>query len=501
MNQNTVFFKQWAPDRPPLGNEDLTVANDVVPADGWYKPFLALDGTGDAVAQRPTGAAGFLDNTGGAFIYAGSSSHLWRRSGTGWSTMTGAATYNSGADSYWRFAQFDDNVIATNYDALPQAATVGGVAFTVLSGGNGTAPAARQVGIVNRFVVFGDTNDAAGVIPHRIRWSGIDDYTDWPTPGSSTALSVQAGAQTFDATYKEVTGIANGEQFGIIFQRAGIHRMTYVGGSVVFQFDTIERARGCIAPNGLVQIGKVAYFPSADGFYATDGVEVTPIGAGTVDNTWADDIDTDYLYRIYGAVDYQNQNIYWAYPGAGNTSGRANKLLIYNYREGRWSEADQESETIFTGLTTATTLDQLDALFASLDLVTPSLDSSAWKGGNNQILGFNSTFELGAFSATAGTSVLETGEVQLNEFGRALVTGVMPLVDQGGESPTITVQVGTRDTQDDAVTWSAATAITASTRFADFRSDARYHRVRLNVVGNYDFIQGIRFQWVPSGSR
>jgi hypothetical protein len=278
----------------------------------------------------------------------------------------------------------------------------------------GTAPSARQIGIINRFVVLGDVTEPGGTAtPHRIMWSGLDDHTQWPLPGSSTAASVQSGAQTFDATYKEVTGVANGEQSGVIFQRGAIHRLTYIGGASVFQIDTIEKARGCICPNGMVQIGPVAYFPSADGFYLTDGVQVTPIGANKVDNYFLDDLDSSYLYRVYGAVDYQNQNIYWAYPGSGNTSGRPNKILVYNYRDGRWTNCDQETEGIFAGLTFAVSLDDLDSYFSSVDLTTPSLDSSAWKGGNNLILGFDSSFVLGGFSALAGTTVIETQEVQL----------------------------------------------------------------------------------------
>lgn len=501
MKHVKIFLGEWQADLPDWDNPGLTEARNVTPVDRFYAPFLPLNGSSTALPSRAYGAGSFVDTSGVAYIYAGESTTLSAREGSEWTAKGRATAYATAATSYWRFAQFDDYAIATNYNDIPQTIAIGttGSFADITAGGMGTAPPARQVGVINRFLVFGNTNDSAGTIPNRVRWSGIDDHTQWPTPGSSTALSVQSGAEVFDATYRDVTGITNGEQFGIIFQRGGIHRMTYIGGSLVFQIDTIERARGCIAPNGLAQVGQVTYFPAADGFFVTDGVTVKSIGNERVDNLFGDDVDTQYLYRVCSAIDFHNQNIYWAYPGSGNTGGRPNKLLIYNYREGRWTNAQQEAELIFNGLSFAVTLDELDNYFASLDLVTPSLDAQIWKGGNNLALGFNSSNEMGAFSGSAGVARLETQEVQLHPDGRAIVLGVKPVIDEGGLTPTITIQVGYRDTAAQDVTYTPAMPLNSRTRMAPFRTEARYHRVRLNVTGNFRAVMGIEFLYEDAG--
>src|SRR5690606_4805944 len=120
--------------------------------------------------------------------------------------------------------------------------------------------------------------DNGTAYPYAVQWSAIDNPTDWPTPGTSQARTVQAGFQYLDSSHGAVTGITNGQFSGLIFQKTGITRAQYIGGDLVFQFNTFEFTRGLWAPRSLIQIGQVAYFIAADGFYATDGQTVTPIG-------------------------------------------------------------------------------------------------------------------------------------------------------------------------------------------------------------------------------
>lgn len=490
-----VPWGEWLPDLPPLNNPGLTEAKNVVPVDGTYKPYLCLNGTG-AMPGRPIGAISTLNTAGAGYFYAGSQTNLYVRNGASWTqkNSTGFTTADTG---YWQFAQFDDLVIGTNYAEVPQALTVGsGSNFADLAV-TGTAPYARCLGVVGRFVVLGDTN-LAGVTPNGVQWCAIDDPQNWPTPGTAGAQSVQAGEQFLNIAYGPVTAIAGGQEYGLVFQRQGITRMSYVGGNVVFQFDVIERNRGALFPNAVVQIGRLTYFISGDGFYVTDGVDVKPIGDKKVDNYFADNIDTRYKQHVRGAVDYANKCIYWVYTSKTSRifAGGPDSILIYNYAEGRWSRAEDPTWGVYNGLTSSISLDDLDTYFSSIDLATPSLDSASWSGGNNTLIGFTSIYQLATFSGEAFPSIIDGGEVEIVPGRLVRVQGVKPLVI--GDSPTITVALGTRDSLSSPVTYTNERTPNARTGFADFRTEARYHRTRVTISGGFESALGTEYQAVES---
>lgn len=491
------MFGEWLPDLPPTDNPGLTEAKNVLPVDKFYRAYKPISGIGTALSARPRGGIGVLDTAGNAYVYVGTDVDLLVRNGTGWTDKSGA-TYTTAASGYWRFAQYDEFVIATNYADVPQTIEAGDAGNFSALATTGTAPYARQIGIVGRHVVLGDTNEATnGVVPYKIQWGRIDEPREWPTPGSADALSKQAGEQFMPAAFGAVRGIVGNDQFGIVFQKSGISRMTYVGGDVVYQFDVIDSTRGVEFPNATVQVGNSAYFISAEGICVTDGVSVTPIGVSRFDKFFLDAVDTGYPERVYGALDKRRNLIYWTYPGAGSSAGTPNRVLIYNYAENRATWAEDVATCILSGLTTGTTLDALDALFGSLDAVTPSLDDPYWQGGNALLIGFDSTYKMGAFTGTPGTAVIDGQEVELTPGLYTHVQGVRPIV-QGNSS--VTVSLGTRNNFGDSVTYTSPVSPTSRTGFADFRSESRLVRARVSVSGDFTAAQGLLYQALPSGA-
>jgi hypothetical protein len=347
-------------------------------------------------------------------------------------------------------------------------------------------------------VVLGDTVDGTnGTVPHRIQWCRIDVPAEWPTPNSADALAKQAGEQFMPSDLGPVTGIVGNDQFGIVFQRTGISRMTYVGGDVVYQFDNYEKGRGCAYPNAIVPIGKGAVFIAADGFYFTDGTTVTPLGFGKFDQYFLSSVDTGNKERAYGALDKLKKLIYWTYPASGNSSGQPNAMLVFNHGENRATHAQDSVECLITGLTTATTLEDLDALFASIDDVTPPLDDPYWQGGNEVLQGFTSNYKLGSFSGDPGTAVIDGGEAELNPGLMTFISGVRPIVQ--GQS-NVTVALGIRNDYANDPAYTPDTSLTARTGFADFRKESRMARARVKVTGNFTSAQGIYYQSLPGGA-
>ena len=78
----------------------------------------------------------------------------------------------------------------------------------------------------------------------------------------------------------------------------------------------------------------------------------------------------------------------------------------------------------------------------------------------------------------------------------AIVTRVYPYHEGG----TVTVEVGTRNVHTEDATFSTATAPNAG-GFVPFREQGRYHRVRMNISGQWSLAQGIDVEAREIGRR
>lgn len=484
----TAFnFGEWLPDLPDLGNPGLTEALNVLPLDGSYRSFLPLVTSGSALPQIPIGAF-FGASVSARTLYVATGGTvaaltIFRGSGAGWSTVAATASFSVYGDV--DFAQFDSMVLMAT-GGTPLRHTLGSVATAgSLSISGDPLTSGSRIGVVNRFVVLGDYGTAHAYV----RWSAINDPTNWPTPNSATAIATQAGEQYLDDVYGEVTGITSGDQFGLIFQINAITRMTYAGPPVVFQFDKVDRVHGAMYPNSIVQVGNLTYFAALDGFYVTDGVSVVPIGYAKMDRYFRGQIvlttgaATTGKYRMTGAYDHIRGLLIWAIATtASNSPLQPHELLIYNPAEKRWSHAIQDC-------------------FCPVQIAPSNfgnfLDSAPAEYG--AISAFDSSFKVGQFSGTPGTAILISAEVEPNPGGCAFINGVKPVIASSGGAPTVGVQVGSRDDQSAAITYATTAAPTSRTGFADFRADNRYHRARVYITGAFDKAQGVEIDATASG--
>jgi hypothetical protein len=481
LEDGKVLFGEWLPDLPFYNNPGLAEAKNCIPIDDSYTDFPELSPAGSTLAAAPLGAFAAVDTSGDPEIYAGTATQLYERIGTAW---TARSAVTLGATSYWRFAQYDNYVFATDYVDNVRYKTIGAAAnFSTL-----TAPKARQIGVINRFLVLGDIDQGSGAVPYGTQWSSIDNPIDFPTPGTSTARANQAGQELLQAEHGAVTAIAGGQFWGLVFQKRAITRYTYVGGDVVFQIDNFERSRGCWCPQSHIQVGNVSYFFAHDGVYATDGQIVKPLGDGKVDRWLSNRLNQGGLEFVTTGVDWANKCIYWLFP---TISTSPDTILIYSLVRNRFAWAEESAQLIFPSFSEGTTLDDLDNLYSSIDDIGLSLDSSAWQGGVPTIMGFQGS-RLGEFTGASKDATIEIGEQDQNPFGRVFIRGVRPLLT--GNPTTVTVSIATRDSQDNASrSFGSPASRTTRTGVCDFRTQGRFVSARLQVTGGFDLAIGLGF--------
>lgn len=487
-----VPLGEWSPDQPAFGLQGLSsVVNAVAGVGEFYGPWDALEPVSEALTAACLGAASGKDNSGLGYSFAGTGVGLYSlASDFTWTDVTNSGgAYTTGADDRWRFAQFGTLTIATNFADPIQKLEMG--VDTDFEDLGTNAPQARYAAVVRDFLVVGFTEDGVdGVVRNRVRWSPIAN------PDGDWAISATTQADFQDvATGGGVVGIVGGE-FGIVLMEGALYRMTYAGPPVVFQFDEIAPSRGCAAAGSIATDGRLTIFLSEDGFYSTDGAQVQPIGAGKVDRWFADDADPGAYGQMSSLMDPTRQLYILAYRSASATTALNDSLMLYNWVAQRWTVARVVTETLCSMLSASLTLEDLDDVSASLDDLPASLDSRQWISNARYRGAIDSAHKLATFTGDPLEAVFETGEAALGDMvRRAQVQRVRPIADG-----TRTIALGTRDDQAAAVTWGAARS-PARDGNCGFRGDARFHRLRMTVSGDWTQAQGTDVNFVAtSGS-
>jgi hypothetical protein len=465
MATTKLTFGEWMPDQPSITGALVDAKNIVSQAVG-YGPFPTAATFSAAASESLNTLVAGKTPANATKLFAAGSTKIFEISGVGVVTnvsKAGGYTPNAFSDRF-RFTQFGNVIIGTNNSDPIQAYTLGtSTAFADLSA---TAPVCRFLTVVRDFVVTAFTTESSVVYPARVRWSGINDETTW---GSSQVT--QADFQDI-ADGGQIVGIRGGE-FGLVLMEKGITRMSYIGTPFVFQFDNISRGKGCIAAGSIAQVQGITFFLSDDGFYLCDGQNVTAIGAEKVDRWFFSEADESSFDTMSCAVDPVRKLVIWNF----RTTFAERKLIIYNFKTQKWTYGDAGTDYISDASTSATTLEGLDALSASIDALTVSLDSILYMGGKYFLGGTYGAYVM-TYNGASATGNIITGD--LNAGGRSVVTLARPLVDGGSA----TVSVASRTLLSEQTSFGTAGTADADNRIS-LRSNGNYHQFNVVPTGTW----------------
>ena len=496
-----IKFGEWLPDLADFENPGSTLIKNAIPFQGSYLPVKSVNQISDALTARCRGAMSARDKTGQVYSYAGDETKLYSLAANVHSdvTNTGGA-YNLGDEENWEFAKYGENVYAVCINENPQTLTFGSSNFADLTG---TPPKARHIAIANEFVVLGNINDGTAR-PQRIQWSAIGNPESW-TPNADTQADFQDLYSEANQGGGWVMGIIGSDEGFLVISEYTMHRATYVGSPKIFDIKEVNPSVGTPCKNSIIQEGRLTHMLGQDGFYQiTDGINIKPISDNRISRYFFNDFDASYPERVIGAQDPLNKIVAWIYPGSGNSSGTPNKILFYDWINDKWGNGEVDIEWIYNAVGQGVTVEQLDDYSASIDTLEPNLDSRFWKGGALQLAVYDNQQKKGTFGGTALDAIIETGEFQYSQLqdpprdSRAHLSSVRPLVDG---TATLTAQVGTRDLQSGTTAWTSASSQHAETGKCHFRSDARYHRIRVNTTGDFNHAIGVDVEAKLTGER
>jgi hypothetical protein len=180
-----------------------------------------------------------------------------------------------------------------------------------------------------------------------------------PTSFSAGDVGNQSDFQNLTSTPGEITGLVGGE-YGLIFKRNAIYRMSYVGPDIIFRFDLISRTIGTPYGKSIVKVGPDVYFYNTSGFYVMkNGGYPIRIGDGKIskyltDTLYSDNpvaLQTSVLTtandnNIIGTYDNTSGIIFWLYRSINDDVDEENAkwenehIVFYNPTEDRWGRVD-----------------------------------------------------------------------------------------------------------------------------------------------------------------
>jgi hypothetical protein len=456
-----------------------------------YRDFPGPTVYTSALPERVRGGIVGVNRDNNVVVVAGTGTDLFRQVGTNWVKVSGQ-TYTGKETDRWEFEQFGDRIIATNYVDPIQSLEFGRRTFQPLIQSQ-LKPRARTMAIVRAFLVLGDLVEGGVRHPQRIRWSALDNVSDF-----QPSITTQSNNADLFGSGGRVQRIIGGEN-GIVFQESSIWSMTYTGGDDIFVIDEVASNQGTDIAGSVIAHGASIYFWGRDGFYQMDrrGGTSSSIGSNRVDRHFLRNLNAKQTHRVHASYHPGLGAIMWAYPSK-DSDGTPDRLLLYRPSIDRWGEIHLSTEAIFASRKPGFTLPELDQFGRLPDLPAP-LDDPRWAGGEPMLVMVDDQHRLCLLDGEPLAATIDSAETQIAKTKRAFIRNIRPIVEAPAET-VIAAQVGHRNETTLPVTW---TPIVPKNRWGNcpVRIDARLHRLRLHLTGNFSNLQGFEIEARATGTR
>ncbi len=185
----------------------------------------------------------------------------------------------------------------------------------------GSAPTANSMFIAmpqRQVVALGAAGD-----PLLIKWSDVDDYTQW-TP----SITNQAGSYRLPRGSRIVGG-GQAPQMGLIWTDLGLWAMQYIQPPLVYGFTEIATSCGLVSARAWGILGGKTYWMSKDNFYIYDGT-VNPLPCPVWDKIFGN-LNSLFIDTTQCAVNSAFNEISWFFPANATGSFQTDDIAYVKY--------------------------------------------------------------------------------------------------------------------------------------------------------------------------
>lgn len=278
------------------------------------------------------------------YVHAGSSDRLERFyiDGTYNTSVitdrTPSAGFTVDAGNLWQFATAYDTTngnqlvaqVAPNLDCICNSE--GGALFV----GDllGTSALTRVTLVPANFSATGGTV----VLPPYTFAFGNDGYAAWSVPNKPTDFVGSGAGNAYITGQKVVKGMPlrggpGNSPSGLFWSADSIIRGSYVGGTAVFQFDTISTQSSILSAASVIEYDGIFYWIGTDRFLMFNGV-VREVENNLNINFFFDNLNYSQRQKVFAMKVPRFGEIWWCFPFGDSIE--PNHAIVYNVRENTW---------------------------------------------------------------------------------------------------------------------------------------------------------------------
>ena len=245
------------------------------------------------------------------------------------------AAFTTSANNLWQFDTSYDTGATLNYllaHAAPNAADISSNTTAPVYYGNATATAVLTAtafpNVSGGVAVSGAYTWAYGS-DGVVYWSAPNDPDGYGAAGSGTArpcsakivraLALRAGAGAGPTT--------------LFWSLNSLERATFVGGTPIFNFDTISPMSSILSAASVIEFNGVYFWCGIDSFLMFNGV-VRDLPNDMNVNYFFDNLNYAYRSRVFAMKVPRFGEIWWCYPRGAATE--CTHAIIYNVKENTW---------------------------------------------------------------------------------------------------------------------------------------------------------------------
>lgn len=171
---------------------------------------------------------------------------------------------------------------------------------------------------------------------------GNDGYAAWSVPNKPSDFTGSGAGNAYITGQKIVKamplrGGPGNSPSGLFWSADSLIRGTYIGGTAVFQFDTISAQSSILAANSVIEYDGIFYWIGTDRFLTFNGV-VREVENNLNINFFFDNLNYAQRQKVFAYKVPRFGEIWWCFPFGDSIE--PNHAVIYNVRENTWYDTE-----------------------------------------------------------------------------------------------------------------------------------------------------------------